>query len=189
MGLAVPVSTEVLLRKHNVKALSEIAKTGDLEPQEQQKPKYQRTNPYAQEQHEPQPQAVNYAEDIMSNKVVALYDDMKFFDAWQKFRSLRYRHFPVLDVNNLIVGIISDRDMLAMAASQKPANLHINQIMKREVLTAAPHTLIRDVCQVMFNRHIGALPITDHKNQLLGMITRSDILRAMIKNGPIQLWA
>ena len=40
----------------------------------------------------------------------------------------------------------------------------------------------------MFTRHIGALPITDSKNKILGLITRSDILRSMIKHGPIQLW-
>lgn len=40
----------------------------------------------------------------------------------------------------------------------------------------------------MFNQHIGALPIVDEKHQLLGLITRSDILRVIIKNEQMEFW-
>lgn len=195
MGLAVPVSHDLLLRQNSVKPLADLAKAANSESQNptetptKANPVHGRTNPYAQNKPAAEPMPIRYAEDIMSTNVKVLYNDMSFFDAWEKFKTLRYRHFPVLDVNNLIVGIISDRDMLAMAASQKPSMIRINQIMKSQVLTCANKTSIKDVCQVMFRRHVGALPVTDSKNQLLGMITRSDILRAMIKNGPIELWA
>jgi CBS domain-containing protein len=40
----------------------------------------------------------------------------------------------------------------------------------------------------MFNYHLGAVPITDELEKVVGLITRSDILRGMIKFGPTELW-
>lgn len=195
MGLAVPVSRDNLLVKRNVKTLKELAKTTDFshsnEPDAKQAQPIQSKGIAGYNQQteaKPQLKPVTFAEQIMSTKIKYLFDDMSFMDAWGEFRQHRYRHFPVVNKNKLIVGIVSDRDMLTAAATNKSQNILVRQIMKQPVLTATANSLIAEVCQIMFKRHIGALPITDEKNKILGLITRSDILRSMIKHGPIQLW-
>ena len=196
MGLAVPVSSQHLMAKHNVKSLRELSKTTDFDHKDEApvkskaKPAHPRGIAGYNEQIETKPQLepVTFAEQIMSTKVKYLYEDMKLTDAWAEFRQYRYRHFPVVNKNRHIVGILSDRDMLIAAATKKPNDSFVRQIMRQPVLTASKNSLIAEVCQIMFSRHIGALPITDEKNQILGLITRSDILRSMIKHGPLQLW-
>jgi acetoin utilization protein AcuB len=85
-----------------------------------------------------------------------------------------------------------------MLGLNQPAKI-LDQVMSTPVLSASVKTNIREICNVMFNHHIGALPIgalpivlegqlEGQSGVLAGMITRSDILRAMIKHGPVQLW-
>ena len=195
MGLAVPVNSDHLLVKHNVKSLKELSKTTDFDHSnesnlQQKLPAQSKAITGYQQQSEAQHQyePVNFAEQIMSTKVKYLFEHMSYLDAWGEFRQYRYRHFPVVDKNLLIVGIVSDRDMLTAAATSNPQKIRLREIMKQPVLTASANSQIAEVCQIMFKRHIGALPITDDKNKILGLITRSDILRSMIKHGPIQLW-
>ena len=56
------------------------------------------------------------------------------------------------------------------------------------IIYSSADTSIHEICQVMFSQHIGALPIVDEKHQLLGLITRSDILRVIIKNEQMEFW-
>lgn len=135
---------------------------------------------------------VYQASHIMSSPVFTLPMSTKFAQAWQLFKQKEFRHVIVVDKNQKVVGILSDRDMLKLSGSSN-VNGRINhqtigKLMVTPVLMASPTTRIQDICQAMFSRRIGALPIVDNSDRLLGIITRSDILHAMIKHGPLELW-
>ncbi len=137
-------------------------------------------------------QQVIYADQIMSSPVRTLTLDLSYEEAHTNFVKYHYRHFPVIDEKNRLVGLVSDRDMLAedtsVVVEPMRTKRSIKNIMSKQLLTASDKTMIHEICKVMYNQHIGALPITDDKANLLGIITRSDILRTMIQNGPIELW-
>ena len=40
----------------------------------------------------------------------------------------------------------------------------------------------------MFKERIGAMPIVDDQGTLVGILTRSDILRVLVNKAPLQLW-
>ena len=134
------------------------------------------------------------AEHLMTSPVISLNFRMTLKEAWNSFTQYRYRHFTVVDNSNKLVGIVADRDILNLVSknnfSLQPnqMNLPINQLMRHHVLTAEPKTLIKEICQVMFLQHVGAIPITTKQGGIIGIITRSDILRSMIKNKPLELW-
>jgi CBS domain-containing protein len=137
-------------------------------------------------------QPIVFAEQIMSSPVNFIRDNLSFNLTWQRFVETRFRHFPIIDLANKPVGIVSDRDMLKRAATmsgQELALLKVSQVMQSRVLTASPRTTVRQLCEVMFRQHIGALPITDEHGQITGIVTRSDILRGLINHGPLELWA
>ncbi len=190
MGLAIPVSTNRLLNERKVQPLSELTKpekTGDVTSK-----LVKHKVPGYTDEHASEPHTVYLAEHIMSTPVVTLTNTMNVATAQQLFAKHRFRHFPVMDESNQLLGVISDRDMWTKALNQ-PGKL-LDQVMSTPVLSASVKTNIRDICNVMFNHHIGALPIVlegqkeGESGVLAGMITRSDILRAMIKHGPVQLW-
>jgi CBS domain-containing protein len=42
---------------------------------------------------------------------------------------------------------------------------------------------------VLFEQHISAIPIISNDDLPIGIVTRSDILQAIIKNAPLEMWA
>ena len=138
-------------------------------------------------------QVVNIASEIMSTDVISLVINIPEKEVWQSFNQFNYRHFPVVNNEQRLVGIITDRDILKIinnSVEDKTTleNKPLEQLMTQPVLSASQDTNIKEICTIMFNYHIGAVPITDKLGHVIGIITRSDILRAMIKFGPTELW-
>ncbi len=130
------------------------------------------------------------AHDIMSGPVITLRPDATLADAWGLMRTRGIRHVPVVSETGVMVGIMSDRDILQFShSSGRPLPAHIaGQVMEREVLSATPSTPIQEIAGAMVNEGIGALPILDEAQHPIGIITASDILRALMNQAPLELW-
>lgn len=124
------------------------------------------------------------ASQLMSSPVVTLYGDQSVGEALQLFQSRRFRHVPVLSRKKQLVGICSDRDVLRRQDLER----QVKDCMTTEVLSARPDTEIREIAAVMFRERIGAMPIISANGDLLGILTRSDILRAVVNKAPLELW-
>jgi acetoin utilization protein AcuB len=132
---------------------------------------------------------IQFVYQIMSKNVDSMDQYETLEDAKRKFREKRYRHIPILDNNKQLVGILSDRDILRIIADEIPLESILKGYMVTKVLTAEPDTTIREVANVMLNQKIGCLPILTSSLELTGIVTRSDILKAITKNPPLQLFA
>lgn len=134
------------------------------------------------------------AEQLMSSPVSTLPIDTSIEDAWHFFRQHRFRHVPIVDEENNLQGIISDRDLLAVVEyrnNQQQVESHINNvngIMKTKVLTATSDTIVSQIAAVFFQQRVGAMPILS-EDKLVGIITRSDILGAVVYSQPMDSWA
>jgi acetoin utilization protein AcuB len=132
------------------------------------------------------------AEQIMSAPVVSIAPDTRLDKARKMVRERRFRHVPVVDKDGRIRGVVSDRDLFALPQMDDTQETLepkvVADIMTKKVLTATPETNIREIARVLFEERIGCMPIVDENDQVVGMITRSDILRALIKHAPLDLW-
>jgi len=139
------------------------------------------------------------ARQIMTSPVAALSPETTLEKAWEWLRDHRFRHIPILSGEKRLVGIISDRDLLREAArigdiitpskeEGSPGEGTVRRIMKTKVLTAGSNAEIREIARAMFIERIGAMPIMDDQDSLIGIITRSDILRALVTHAPLELW-
>ncbi|WCN37857.1 IMP dehydrogenase [Aneurinibacillus uraniidurans] len=83
---------------------------------------------------------------------------------------------PVVDDNNKLVGIITNRDMRFVhdyAAS-------IGEVMTKEELVTAPvGTTLKEAEQILQRHKIEKLPLVDENNELKGLITIKDIEKAI----------
>jgi acetoin utilization protein AcuB len=142
----------------------------------------------------PEPTEICFAHEIMTSPVVAIASATSIDNASKIFTEKRFRHIPIVTGSGVVVGLISDRDILLHRATGSPHAAHetpapVESIMVREVLCASPSARIREVAQVMLDERIGSMPIIDSTELLVGIVTRSDILRAIVRHGPIRLWA
>ena len=65
----------------------------------------------------------------------------------------------------------------------------IDDVYLPEVLTADPDSDVRDVVKVMLELKLDAIPIVDDSDVLMGIISKTDILKAVANLPKLQLWS
>ncbi len=126
------------------------------------------------------------AHQIMSTELTTLNQNASLAVARALFRQHRFRHVPVIQADGQLAGIFSDRDL--MQHQNDDDIVPITKLMRQQVLVASPQTEIRELARVMYEQRVGAVPIVDDGEKLVGIVTRSDILRSLINHAPLELW-
>ncbi len=54
----------------------------------------------------------------------------------------------------------------------------------RAVTFAEPHATLRDIVDILADKHIGAIVISDASGAMLGIVSERDVVRAIAKGGP-----
>ncbi|MDH5183923.1 MAG: CBS domain-containing protein [Gammaproteobacteria bacterium] len=139
-----------------------------------------------------------YASQIMTNSVVTVSDKLLLSAAWNLLEEHEFRHLPVISENDgLLVGMVTEHDFMMSATDigglPPLINSHaqiqfVSQLMSSPILSASIDTDIHELAKVMYERHIGAVPILDKQGELAGIITHRDILKALVKTEPLELW-
>lgn len=115
------------------------------------------------------------ARDLMSAPVKTISEDTTVAEAHRLL--LRYGHtgMPVIDGNQVVVGIVSRRD-IEKAMRHELGHAPVRGYMSRNVISANPEMSIEDVTRLIIQNDIGRVPVLE-KGQLVGIITRTDVLR------------
>jgi len=123
--------------------------------------------------------------DVMTTAVIAARADMSCADLAAMLREHRVSGFPVVDDEGIVVGVVSESDLLARQAGRKPhrkrhaaAEPVAADVMSWPPATIGPDETVRHAARLMYTRRLRRLPVVDHRGRLLGIVTRSDLLSA-----------
>lgn len=89
---------------------------------------------------------------------------------------------PVTDQYGKLVGFLSESDLLAKMLETSYYSEHVSsveQLMRKEVLTMKPYTSIVELAQTMLQAKPKVYPVIDDDGNLMGTISRNDVLRAI----------
>ena len=137
------------------------------------------------------------ARDIMSAPVVTLPFNASLAQAWELVKDKRFRHIPIQSRNGALVGILSDRDLsrgtvesalVGIKGSTYLAKVTIENYVSRPVLVANPEATLPAIARVLLEERIGAIPVVSQEKELLGLITRSDMLRVIVSHPNFEDW-
>ena len=110
---------------------------------------------------------------------VTLRPDATLGDALQLMREYKIGGIPVVDADNRLVGILTNRDL----RFERDHTVSVSDIMTRENLVTAPEGTDLHHAESILQRHkIEKLPVTDAEGVLVGLITYKDILK--VQNNP-----
>ena len=151
---------------------------------------------YQQQVHQaPAPKPALLAQDLMTPPVTWLPCNSTLLEVRTVMRRTGIHHLPVRSVHGTLVGMISNQELLPYAHelesvdSPGPSGEHkLSRVMSSRVLSATPTTEIREIALVMLDEHVRAIPILDSSRHPVGILTTSDILRAMVHRSPLELW-
>lgn len=132
---------------------------------------------------------VSFIYEILSSPVFTLSAEETLSSVKTIFARKKFRHIPIVNSEDTLLGIISERDILRALAEDIHSDTNIKELMNMRVLTTISDATIRESAKVMINERIGCLPVLSSNQKLIGIITRSDILRLIINRPRINIFA
>jgi CBS domain-containing membrane protein len=134
--------------------------------------------------------------DVMSREPIAARQEMSLRDAWALMRTHKIKALPVVDLQRHLIGIITVADFMRqidmdvhegmdwrLRSLIRPRKLRsastVAAIMTRTVRVASSDRLLIDLVPVFSKNGHRHIPIIDHEQRLVGIITQSDLVRAL----------
>lgn len=118
--------------------------------------------------------------DHMSTPVVTVRPDADYKMALKLMQDNALHHLPVVDAGGNLVGIAAERDLLLAAARYLQSAVDVADVMHRGVVTATPDMSVAQAASLMVGRRIGGLPVVDSTKQVVGIITETDLFKALV---------
>ena len=127
----------------------------------------------------------------MTPNPVTVRPDTPVAEAQALMRSKKFHHLPVVDREQRLVGIVTEKDLLYAAPSPATslsvyeisyllAKLTVEKVMTREVVTVREDTPLEDAARIMADHNVGGLPVM-RGPLVTGIITESDLFRVFIE--------
>jgi len=123
-------------------------------------------------------------QDIMSRSLVTARTDETLEVAWQRLRAHSIKALPVVDAQQQVRGILSRADFVARwhDGPTEPEGILVRDWMTRSVRVASAHTRLLDLLPLFSQGGHHHLPIVDEGQRLVGMVTQSDVVRALSRH-------
>ena len=119
-------------------------------------------------------------QDFMKRTLVCVAPTDSLRAAYDLMKDREVRHLLVVIESNTLVGLISERDVLLWVSYDDGVisvpDVDVALVMTPDLVTCRPRHQLRDVAQVMLERRIDAIPVTDGADEVLGIITTADFL-------------
>lgn len=136
--------------------------------------------------------------DVMSPRVLTLPVAMPVLDAWRALAEHGHGQAPVVDAQGALVGLFVRADLMradllenAVAdASAWRALLAqpVHALMRTPVPATSPENDLRRVAGALLASGLPGLPVANDQGRVIGFVSRSDILRAVTADPPLDLW-
>ncbi len=141
-----------------------------------------------------------HVQDVMSKDVITVLKYESILHVAKILSEKNISGLPVVDKKNKVIGIITQADILSILGMRKEHSLKdvlkhmlgeplperrmgdiVGDIMTSPAATIKTNANISEAAQIMDDKKIRRLPVVDEKNMLVGIISRADILKAVLK--------
>ncbi|KJS31848.1 MAG: CBS domain containing membrane protein [Desulfatitalea sp. BRH_c12] len=128
----------------------------------------------------------------MTRKVITVSRQTPLVEAQALMQQHGIRHLPVVSAQNLLEGIITDRDIRSAFPYQTAkgessrqeqerfAGMKVADVMTSDPITISPTHTLQDALLMIQESRVGAFPVVDQDRKLKGIISVRDLLRAFI---------
>jgi CBS domain-containing protein len=146
------------------------------------------------------------ARDIMTENVITIKKDSSIEDLSEVLLKNKISGVPVVDSDGKIAGIVTEADIIVQDTDlhfptyfkllggiiyldslnkfkddlKRHLATKVEDIMVKKVRTITPDTTVSDIAELMLKLKVNRLPVVDEDSNILGIVTRADIVRSMI---------
>jgi CBS domain-containing protein len=112
--------------------------------------------------------------DIMDRQVVSIGENEEITAAARKLLKGDTNHLPVINSENVLVGIVTTFDVSKAVVNPGKAHL-VKDIMKKKVITTTPDEAVDIAVQKLEQHNISALPVIDAGHHVIAILTAMDL--------------
>ena len=134
--------------------------------------------------------------DVMTRPVITAGEDMPFKEIARLMAENGVRGIPVLGADDQVAGVVSEEDLLKALdgghshlewlidgrRGDLAGDVTARDLMSRDVISIGPDQEVDEAARVMLRNGVTRLPVLDEANQLVGIVTRTDLLRRYLRS-------
>ena len=137
---------------------------------------------------------VFHVKDIMTKNCIYIDSKSTIQDAYNVLREYKIGQMPIVSFGKKIMGIIDKKMILnfLMDDLENKNNIlgkKLEDLYLPQLITADPDTDIRKVAKVMIDFKLHAVPIVEENDILIGIVSKTDIIKAVSHIPQFQLWS
>ena len=127
--------------------------------------------------------------EIMTDKLITVREDAPFHEVADKIQANGIRHLPVVDKDNKIVGLLTERDLYKIQSPRKLEDgtwyydrdmldgVILKDVMIRDPFRMKPDNTVAEAILVMVEKKFGCVLIEDAAGKLCGIMSYVDLLK------------
>ncbi len=130
--------------------------------------------------------------ELMAAPVHTLHAGSNLQDAEQLMASKQIRHIPIVNTDNQVIGLLTQREFLAEAfritdrfgaqnLKSYLAKTAVEQCMNTDFVSIRPTISSKDAALLLLEKRTGCLLVTDEQQKLLGIVSSKDFVRLSIE--------
>lgn len=137
--------------------------------------------------------------DVMSRGATTVTQDLTVLQAWQLLGSAGQGQAPVINAQGELVGLLTRAELLNLERLPQPdapslvwralLMQPVSAVMLSPVPAVSEDIDLRRVARVLLDTGLPGLPVVAEEGLVIGFISRSDILRAVVHDPPLDLWS
>ena len=123
--------------------------------------------------------------DVMTTRVVAVGKDATFKEIAALLTEYRVSAFPVIDEDGTVIGVVSEADLLSREAlvaaigaraAESGSAVTAAGLMSKPPVVVTPDEPVTSAARLMYNARVKRLPVVGEKGELVGIVSRADVL-------------
>ncbi|MRH42833.1 CBS domain-containing protein [Aquibacillus halophilus] len=125
--------------------------------------------------------------EIMKTSVITLSPEAPISEALKLLTDNHIRHLPIVDEDNRVIGIVSDRDVRDASPSifskqvdSEELKNPIKSIMTHPVVTVHPLDFVEEIAAIFYEEEFACVPVVQN-DRLVGIVTEKDMLYTLIQ--------
>lgn len=130
--------------------------------------------------------------DVMTRGALTVHPQMTVEAAWSLLSQHQVGQVPVINDSDRVVGLLLRADMAPPSLARSPgpamAQRRVAEVMVTPVPAVSEDTALRRLAYVLMDTGLPGLPVTDVQGVLSGFVSRTDILRAVAADPPLDMW-
>lgn len=119
---------------------------------------------------------------VMTTDTMTMLPQQSFAEVVGMMANRSFRHMLVVDEDERLHGVISDRDVLrALSRTPDWGKKSVAEIMTKDSITTTPESAISAAVRLMLEKRINCLPVIGADGRVAGILTSTDLLKAYEK--------